>query len=283
VTRGMRNHVWVWVAVGLVVVAAVGFISYQSYARPGKNLTLATTTSTQDSGLLDVLIPAFEKASGIKVKVVAVGTGQSIEIARRGDADVVLVHARKLEDQFVADGQGINRRDVMYNDFVVVGPPGDPAGIKGMKDAAAAFAKIAQAKASFVSRGDKSGTNVKENEVWAAAQVKPAGSWYLSAGAGMDEALRLASEKGAYTLSDRATYLATKDKYKLDIVVEGDKILYNPYGVIAVNPKVHPNVNYRGAMAFINFITGPEGRKIIGDFGRDRFGQPLFTPWPQGQ
>lgn len=281
--QGMRNRVLVWVAVAFVLVVSLGFIAYRSYARSGGTLTLATTTSTQDSGLLDVLIPAFEKASGIKVKVLALGTGQSIEVARRGDADVVLVHARKLEDQFVADGQGIDRHDVMYNDFVIVGPAADPAKIKGMKDAAGAFAKVAQAKAPFISRGDKSGTNVKENDVWAVAQIKPAGSWYLSAGAGMDEALRLANEKGAYTLSDRATYLALRDRLRLEVLVEGDKVLYNPYGVIAVNPEAHPNVNHRGAEAFIRFITGPAGRKIIGDFGRDRFGQPLFVAWPQGQ
>ncbi len=281
--EGIRRRVWVWVAVAVVLVAALGFVTYQSYAKPGKNLTLATTTSAQDSGLLDVLIPAFEKASGIKVKIIAVGTGQSIELGRRGDADVVFVHARKLEDQFVADGQGINRRDVMYTDFIIVGPAADPAKIKGMKDPAAAFAQVAAAKANFVSRGDKSGTNVKELDIWALAKVKPAGTWYLNAGAGMDEALRLAAEKGAYTLVDRATYLFTRDKYKLDIMVEGDKFLFNPYGVIDVNPKVHPNVNYRGAEAFARFITGPEGRKIIGDYGRERFGIPLFFPWPQGQ
>ncbi|MHB8757728.1 MAG: ABC transporter substrate-binding protein, partial [Bacillota bacterium] len=199
--EGIRRKVWVWGAIAVVLVAALGFIAFRSHAKPEKNLTLATTTSTQDSGLLDVLIPAFEKASGITVKIIAVGTGQSIELGRRGDADVVLVHARRLEDKFVADGQGINRRDVMYTDFVVVGPASDPAKIKGMKDPAAAFAQIATAKAPFISRGDNSGTNVKELDIWGLAKVKPAGTWYLNAGAGMDEALRLAAEKGGYTLT----------------------------------------------------------------------------------
>jgi tungstate transport system substrate-binding protein len=271
--------------VAVVLVASLVFIGYRSYAKPGSTLTLATTTSTQDSGLLEVLIPAFEKAGGIKVKVLAQGSGQAMETGRKGDADVLLVHSRKAEDQFVVDGQGIDRKDVMYNDFVIVGPAADPAGIKGSAKAADAMAKLAAAgaaaKATFISRGDNSGTHVKEKDLWTAAGVKPAGTWYLSAGAGMADVLRMAGEKAAYTLTDRATYLNLKDKLNLPILVEGDKALYNPYGVIAVNPKAHPNVNYKGATAFIKYITGPAGRKIISEYGRDKFGSPLFFLYPE--
>lgn len=267
------------IIIGVVIVvllASVGFIAVRSYAKPGGTLNLATTTSTQDSGLLDVLIPAFEKATGMTVKTLALGTGQAIATGRKGDADVLLVHARALEDQFIADGQGIDRKDVMYNDFVIVGPSADPAGIKGSK-AVDALTKISTSQATFISRGDKSGTNVKELEIWAKAGIKPAGSWYMSAGAGMGDVLRMASEKTAYTITDRATYLNLKGTLKdLPILVEGDEILYNPYGVIAVNPKAHPNVNYKGATAFIKFITGPQGKKIIAEYGKDKFGSPLF-------
>lgn len=242
-------------------------------------LTLATTTSTYDSGLLDALLPPFERAQGVKVKVVAVGTGQALSLGQRGDADVVLVHARAQEDEFVAQGYGIDRRDVMYNDFVIVGPESDPAGIKGLKSAAVAFARIAQSKAPFISRGDDSGTHSKEKAIWARAGLSPSsGGWYLSVGQGMGQTLTLAGEKGAYTLSDRGTYLAYRGKLNLRVLVEGDEILFNPYGVMAVNPSRHPRVKYDLALRFLDYIISPEAQKIIAEFGKEKYGQPLFFP-----
>lgn len=242
-----------------------------------KTMTLATTTSTQDTGLLDVLVPAFEKKYGTSVKVVAVGTGEALEMGKQGNADVVLVHARKSEDEFVASGDGVNRKDVMYNFFFLVGPKSDPAGIANYKDAQTAMKKIAEAKATFISRGDQSGTHKKELQLWAKYSVKPQGeSWYLEAGQGMGDTLMMASEKGAYTLVDSGTWYAYQDKVNLKIVVQGDKDLFNPYGVIAVNPAKHKNVHYNAAMAFINFITSPEGQKIIGSYQKN--GHQLFVP-----
>lgn len=243
-----------------------------------KPLTLATTTSTVDSGLLDVLIPAFEAKYPYKVKVLSKGTGEAMEIGKRGDADVLLVHARASEDQFVAEGYGVDRRDVMHNDFVVLGPAKDPAGIKGSKVAVDAFKKIASTVSTFISRGDKSGTHQKELSIWDLAKVKPEGNWYISSGVGMGDAIRMATEKQGYILADRATYLAWKTKTDLGIVVEGDKDLFNPYGVIAVNPAKHSAVNYEGAKAFTNYIVSPEGQKLIGDFGKDKYGAALFFP-----
>ena len=244
-----------------------------------ERLRLATTTSTEHSGLLDVLLPPFEKAKGVKVDVVAVGTGQAIKLGEAGDADVVLVHARTLEDRFVAEGHGVNRRDVMYNDFVVLGPKGDPAGVAGMTDAAAALEKIAAAKATFVSRGDKSGTHVKEQELWQSAGVVPSGGWYLESGRGMGEVITMAGQRQGYALSDRGTWLAHKDKADLRILVEGDERLFNPYGVIAVNPQKHRHVKYDLAMALIEFMTSDEGRKIIADFTVG--GEQLFFVYPE--
>lgn len=243
-----------------------------------KPLTLATTTSTVDSGLLEVLIPAFEAKHPYKVKVLSKGTGEAMEIGKRGDADVLLVHARASEDQFVADGYGVDRRDVMYNDFVVLGPANDPAGIKGTKNATDAFKKIASTSSTFISRGDKSGTHQKELALWGLAKVTPEGKWYISSGVGMGDAIRMATEKQGYILSDRATYLSWKAKTDLSIAVEGDKDLFNPYGVIAVNPAKHASVNYEGAKAFTNYIISPEGQKLIGEFGKDKYGAPLFFP-----
>lgn len=243
-----------------------------------KELKLATTTSTQDSGLLDVLLPEFEKDTNYKVKVIAVGSGQAIEMGEAGDVDVLLVHSRKAEDKFVADGFGVDRRDVMYNDFLVIGPKEDPAGIKGSKDAVKAFASIAQKQNAFISRGDDSGTHKKELGIWEKAAVKPAGTWYIESGQGMGDTFRMADEKKAYTLIDRATYLALKDKYKLEIMIEGDKSLLNPYGVIPVNPKKFPKVDYEGATKFAEWLTSEKGQKMIGEFGVKEFGQQLFVP-----
>lgn len=241
-------------------------------------MTLATTTSTQDSGLLDTLIPAFEKEYNTRVKVVAVGSGQAMEMGRKGDADVLLVHSRKAEDQFVADGFGINRKDVMHNQFLIVGPKNDPAKIKGMTDATAAFKKIAAAKCKFISRADKSGTNVKELDIWSKAKITPAGRWYIEAGQGMGDTLMMANEMNAYTLSDDATYLTWRNKTGLIQMVSGDKFLYNPYGVIAVNPAKYPSIHKNAANAFINFITGSKGQNMVAAYGVSRFGKALFTP-----
>ncbi|MDD3853188.1 MAG: extracellular solute-binding protein [Syntrophomonadaceae bacterium] len=243
-----------------------------------KELKLATTTSTEDSGLLDELLPEFKKDTNYDVKVIAVGTGQAIEMGEAGDVDVILVHSRKAEDKFVADGFGVDRRDVMYNDFVVIGPAEDPAGIKGQTDALAAFKAIAEKQAPFVSRADDSGTDKKEKGIWEKAEIKPSGAWYIEAGQGMGDTFRMADEKKAYTLIDRATYLSLKDKYNLEIVVEGDKSLFNPYGVIPLNPEKFPQVDYEGATKFAEWLTSEKGQKMIGEFGKDKYAQSLFIP-----
>jgi len=243
-----------------------------------KDVILATTTSTQDSGLLDVLIPIFEQKTGYRVKTVAVGTGQALAMGERGEADVLLVHAPAAEKKVVESGAAIDRRLVMHNDFIIVGPEKDPAKIKGSATTADAFKKIAQAKALFVSRGDDSGTNKKELELWKAAQIEPKGSWYQESGTGMGQTLNIASEKGGYTLTDRATYLALKKNLALTIPLEGDKSLLNVYHVMQVNPDKFPKVNAAGGKAFADFMVDAETQKVIGDFGKDKFGQSLFFP-----
>jgi tungstate transport system substrate-binding protein len=240
----------------------------------------ASTTSTQNSGLFDYLLPIFAQKTGIQVDVVAVGTGASIEIGKRGDADVVMVHAKELELKAVAEGWFTDRHDLMYNDFVIIGPANDPLKIKGMKSAVEAFKKIAAQGAGFVSRGDKSGTNIMELGIWKKAGIDPKGQkWYLEVGQGMEKTQRVANEKRAYTLTDRGTWLATKDKDKLDlmIVLEGDPTLFNQYGVMAVNPEKHQQVKYQEAKVFIDWLISPECQKAIGDF-KDKHGNQLFTP-----
>jgi tungstate transport system substrate-binding protein len=240
----------------------------------------ASTTSTQNSGLFDFILPLFEKKTGIKVDVVAVGTGAAIEIGKRGDADFVLVHAKEQELKAVEEGFFVNRHDVMYNDFVIIGPSNDPAKIKGMKLAADAFKKIAESGALFVSRGDKSGTNTKELSIWERTGIEPAGrKWYLEVGQGMEKTQRIADEKRAYTLTDRGTWLATKDKDKLDMVVvlEGDSTLFNQYGVMAVNPEKFKAVKYKEAMEFVNWIISKEGQEAIASY-KDKNGNRLFVP-----
>jgi tungstate transport system substrate-binding protein len=261
----------------VLLLIAVGAALLTACGREPRSIRLATTTSTVDSGLLDVLAPVFEKKYGIEVDILSLGTGQALETGRRGDADVVLVHARQAEDEFVASGHGIDRRDVMHNDFVLVGDPSDSADVRGY-NAVQALAKIASSGSLFVSRGDDSGTHKKEMALWKAAGLGPSGDWYLKAGSGMGETLLLANEKGAYTLADRGTYLAFRDKIRLAILVQNDPPLLNPYGIIAVNPKLHKDVNYRGAMKFIDFITSAEGQEIIAEFGKDKYGEPLFFP-----
>jgi len=237
--------------------------SFCSSAAATEHLRLATTTSTENSGLLAELLPPFEKANDLKVDVIAVGTGKAIKLGETGDVDVVLVHARSKEDKFVAEGYGVDRRDVMYNDFVILGPAADPASIAGMKDAAAAMAKIAETKATFVSRGDDSGTNTREKQLWKKAGITPAGDWYLEAGRGMGEVITMATERRGYTLSDRGTYLAYKTKTDLKIAVEGDPGLFNPYGVIMVNPAKHPHIKVDLAKKFMDFLTSDQARKLI--------------------
>ena len=245
-----------------------------------KDLILASTTSTQDSGLFDILLPAFEEATGYKVKVIAVGTGEAIELGEKGETDVILVHSRKEEDQFVEKGYGVNRKDVMHNDFLIVGPKEDPAQISGMTLAADAFKAITDTKSLFVSRGDDSGTHKKELSVWEKLAVTPSEDWYIETGQSMGETLKITDEKEGYTLTDNGTWLAQKENFTLIELVKGDEILYNPYGVIAVNPEKYPDlkINYEGAMAFINWIIGQEGQEIIKEFGVEKYGQPLFYP-----
>ncbi|HEX9191646.1 MAG TPA: substrate-binding domain-containing protein, partial [Candidatus Deferrimicrobiaceae bacterium] len=245
-----------------------------------ERLRMSTTTSTENSGLLAVLLPPFEKANGCKVDVISVGTGKALKIGETGDVDVVLVHARDLEDRFVAAGFGVDRRDVMYNDFVVLGPPDDPARVKTAKSAADAYRAIAAKESPFVSRGDESGTHRKERENWKAAGSIPKGTWYLEAGQGMGEVIQMATQRKAYTLSDRGTYIAYRKKTDLVVLYEGDPSLRNPYGIIAVNPKKHPNVKYGLARKFIDFVMGKEGQEIIATFRID--GDPLFFAYPAG-
>ena len=244
-----------------------------------QRLILATTTSTENSGLLGVILPEFEKLHGVTVDVVAVGTGQSLQLGIDGNADVVLVHARALEDEFMAAGHGVRREDVMYNDFIILGPPDDPAGIQGSSRASTAFERIAATEAPFVSRGDESGTHVKELAVWAETGIEPAGDWYIAAGQGMGAVLTMADEQKAYTLSDRATYLArTLAGTTLVILVEGDPILFNPYGIIAVNPNKGGHIQVDLANALIDWFVALETQAMIAEFGIAEFGQSLFIP-----
>jgi tungstate transport system substrate-binding protein len=242
-----------------------------------QRLILATTTSTDDSGLLDTILPDFEEKYNASVDVVAVGTGQAIALGESGDADVLLVHARELEEAFVEAGHGTARYDVMYNDFVIVGPADDPAGVAGAVDAVETLSRIAEGEAAFISRGDNSGTHVKELSLWEQAGITPEDGWYRSTGQGMGEVLTIAAELGGYTLSDRATYLARKaEGLTLEILFEGDPILFNPYSVIPVNPELHPEVNAELADAFVEWITSMETQQLIA--GYSRYGGLLFVP-----
>lgn len=242
-------------------------------------LILATTTSTQDSGLLDVLIPAFEKETDYKVKTIAVGSGAAIKLGEEGEADVILAHSPKAEEEFVAAGFGIERQIVMHNDFIIVGPPDDPARIAGMESAADALKRIAESESLFVSRGDESGTHTKELSLWEKAGIDPAGkSWYQETGQGMGATLTVANEKNGYTLSDRGTYLSQGDNLELVLALEGDPGLFNTYHVMVVNPERHSDVNVEGARAFAQFITRSDTQDIIRNFGVEKFGEPLFVP-----
>lgn len=264
----------------LVLLSWSVFLSACSGTAPPSEMILATTTSTADTGLLDALLPKFEQQFNAKVKVIAVGTGEAIAMGQKGDADVLLVHNRTAEDQFMKDGYGSIRKDVMYNDFVLVGPKTDPGKVKGMEIIAALQAIAGSKDAIFVSRGDKSGTNSKELALWKKASITPttAPMQYLSTGQGMGETLRITTEKQGYTLADRGTWLATEKTLDLQIVSEKSKDLFNPYGVIVVNPAKFPKVNAKMAEEFANWITSPEIQKFIGEFGKDKYGQALFVP-----
>ncbi len=251
-------------------------IAIAPVASAERTIRLATTTSTENSGLLKVLLPSFERDTGFKVHVIAVGTGKALRMGRDGDVDVVLVHDPASEHKFVADGHGIDRRDVMYNDFIIVGPKSDPAGIRGQRDVSSALAQIAKRQAPFVSRGDDSGTHQKELMLWQTTGTKPQGKWYREAGQGMEQVLLMAGEFDGYTLADRGTWLAVKNKVPLEILVQGDTRLFNPYGIIAVNPARYPDVNYAGASALIAWITSPPGQTRIADYKIN--GEPLFVP-----
>ena len=242
-----------------------------------KSMILATTTSTQDSGLLDDLLPAFTDDTGWQVKPLAVGSGQAIELGRRGEADVLLVHSQKAEEEFVAEGAAGKRTLVMHNDFVLVGPPADPAGIRDVP-AASAMKKIADSGAGFVSRGDDSGTHAREKQLWEQNAIVPSGQWYRSTGQGMGATLRVASESAAYTLTDRATYLSQKDTLDLELLNEGDKALLNIYHVIEMTTRAGDRVQPDAAKAFADWLTGERAQKMIGEFGKEEFGQPLFVP-----
>lgn len=246
-------------------------------AEPSNNIIrMATTTSTENSGLLKYLLPKFTQATGYEVHVIAVGTGKALRMGRDGDVDVVLVHARPAEDKFVAEGYGEKRFGVMYNDFVILGPANDPAKVTEASSAVDAMQRIAKHQATFVSRGDDSGTNKKELRLWKAANLEPKGNWYRAAGQGMGKVIQMANELNAYTLADRGTWIAYSNKTQLKIAYQGDKVLFNPYGIIAVNPKRYPDANHRGAQALIDWITANDGQKLIAQYKIAGF--QLFTP-----
>jgi len=267
-----------FLSLALAGLATLG-LSVPARAQAQKNLILATTTSTADTGLLDVLVPMFEKKTGYFVKTIAVGSGQAMAMGQKGEADVLLVHSPDAEKQFMADGYGLNRQWVMHNDYVVVGPPADPAGIKAIKATAEAFKKIAASEALFLSRGDKSGTDAKEKSLWKAAGIAPAGQkWYQETGLGMGQTLNVAAEKKGYTLADRGTYLSLRKTLGMDILNEGDKSLLNVYHVIEVNAAKWPKTNAEGARAFASFMVAKETQAVIGTFGVEKFGGALFFP-----
>ncbi len=272
-----------WLA-SLIAVALLSAMLVAGLSGCGKEevtrteLILATTTSTQDSGLLDEWIPMFEDDNPYSVKVIAVGSGQAMQMGRGGEADVLLVHSPKDEEQLVADGFAINRETVMHNDFIVVGPAADPAGVKSSTNTADCFSKIAAAGSSFFSRGDNSGTHSKEKGIWTSAKITPSGAWYVSTGSGMGDTLRVASESQGYTLADRGTYLSLKDDLSLDILFEGDTGLFNQYHAMEVNPEKWPEVNNAGAKAFVDFCISEDAQEFLNDFGVEKYGGQLFFP-----
>jgi tungstate transport system substrate-binding protein len=265
-------------SMAVLVLALVLPAAVLAQAPGARTVILSTTTSTQDSGLLDVLVPLFEKQTGYSVKTISVGTGQALALAARGEADVTLAHAPALEKKYVADGKMQNRRLVMYNDFLLIGPESDPAKIRGEKSVMAALERIADAGARFVSRGDKSGTHTLELALWKAAGVTPAAPWYIESGQGMGATLGIANDRQGYTLTDRATLLAFAKRVDLKPMVEGDKLLLNVYSVMEVNPANGPKVNAAGGKAFADFMLAPQTQAVIKTFGVEKYGQPLFVP-----
>jgi tungstate transport system substrate-binding protein len=268
------RHVFVAGAVALASLAGTAGLAQENF------ITVASTTSTEQSGLFGHILPIFQEKTGIEVRVIAQGTGQALDTGRRGDADVVFVHAKAAEEEFVAEGSGVERKEVMYNDFVIVGPGDDPAGIKGGSDAVAALKKIAETGATFASRGDDSGTHKAELALWKQAGVEPSGDWYRELGTGMGPTLNTSAEMPAYTLTDRATWLSFENKGPLEVVVEGDPKLFNQYGVILVNPEKHPHVKAEQGQAFIDWLVSPEGQQAIADYKIG--GQQLFFPNASG-
>jgi len=266
---------WMWMA----LVGALALFMAVGCGGGKEEVILATTTSTYDSGLLDTLVPMFEDETDYEVKIIAVGTGQALAMGERGDADVLLVHAPSSELELVESGAAINRQLVMHNDFIIVGSEDDPAGIEGMTSAADAFATIYDNEATFISRGDDSGTHKKEKAIWESAGLDPEGkSWYEQSGQGMGATLQIANQKDAYTLSDRGTYLAQSENLELVVLVEGDPVFFNVYHVMQVNPEKFDKVNDEGGAAFVDFMISDSAQDIIRDFGVDKFGQPLFIP-----
>src|SRR3989449_1589124 len=278
--RGGRGRYWAVIGAGAAIFVTAPYRSLPPVTAQSREVLLATTTSTRDAGLLDSLVPVFERASGYNVKVIAVGSGQALEMGRRGDADVVLAHAPEAERVLVDSGYFISRRLVMHNDFLIVGPAADPAHLGGMTDALAALRRLAERGAPFVSRGDQSGTHKLEQKLWRLAGIKPpgAGGWYIEAGHGMGETLQMADEKRAYTITDRATYLAWRAKVQAAPLVEGDPLLYNVYHVLQLNPHNAPRIKAAGGKAFAEFLVAPATQALIAEFGKSRFGRSLFVP-----
>jgi len=273
------RRIGVIIATLSILALVFGMLPADTAQAQQKNIIMATTTSTQDSGLLDVLLPIFEKKTGYFVKTIAVGSGQAMAMGQKGEADVLLVHSPEAEKKFISEGYGVNRKLVMHNDFIIVGPKSDPAKIKGSKSSVEAFRKIAAANAVFMSRGDNSGTHAKEKSIWKAAGINPDGQkWYQQTGLGMGQTLGVAAEKKTYTLADRGTYLALKKNLGLDILAEGDAVLLNIYHVIEVNPAKWPKVNAAGAKAFADFMVSRDAQGIIKEFGVEKYGSPLFFP-----
>jgi len=273
------KRIGVIIAALSILAIVLGMLPAGTAQAEQKNIILATTTSTQDSGLLDILLPIFEKKTGYFVKTIAVGSGQAMAMGQKGEADVLLVHSPEAEKKFMSEGYGVNRRLVMHNDFIIVGFKTDPARIKGSKSSVDAFKKIAAANAIFMSRGDNSGTHSKERAIWKAAGINPEGQkWYQQTGLGMGQTLSVAAEKKTYTLADRGTYLALKKNLGLDILAEGDAVLLNIYHVIEVNPAKWPRVNNPGAKAFADYMVSRQTQDIIKKFGVEKYGSPLFFP-----
>ncbi len=270
----------IWVSVGLL--SLLLFAPVLGEAQSSKFILLASTIGPIDSGVVDLLEMEFEKESGVRVRHVGAGTGAALDIARKGNVDLVLVHAKSLEEKFVKEGFGTERIDLMFNDFVIVGPPSDPAGIQGMKQATEALKRISERAVTFITRGDRSGTHIAEMELWEKAGIKPSGSWYVAyekGALGNVPTLRYTDEKNAYTVIDRATYLSVKNQIRIVILVENDEVLLNYMSLIPVNPQKFPKVNHEDAMVFVKWLTSPEkGQKIIRDFGKDKYGSPLFFP-----